>query len=81
MQTFEKQALELKIYGTDVKLNRPTFGQAKEWGKKIKNAGDDGLEVAGEMLTSCGMPAEVLDKLEIDHFRCIQDLLLGEKKT
>ncbi len=79
---FVKKPLELRIYGREVKLSRPTFGQAQEWKKAIKGAApEEALDSAAEMLKQCGMPEELLSELELEHFQTIQELLLGSKKN
>lgn len=80
---FVKRPLELRIYGQEVKLNRPNFGMCKQWRKKLADASKEGseMDVIGELFKDCGMNAEILESLEIEHLKAIQELLLGEKKS
>lgn len=81
MEEFVKKPIELRIYGKDVSLKKPTFAQAKNIKQKTKEDPENALEQMEDLLIWAGMPAEMVDELELEHMRCIQDLLLGSKKN
>lgn len=78
---FTKKPLELRIYGKEVTLNKPSYGQILNWRKKMKDESLDQIELAGQTLLECGMPEDLLQELEAEHITEISMLLSGAKKN
>lgn len=80
MREFVKAPVELRIYGVDVKLTRPTFGQGKRLQAAAK-AGSDNLEAVEQVLIECGLPKDLLEQMEAQHVSELQQILLEPKKN
>jgi len=63
-------------------MTKPTFGQVREMQKLVKGVGEDGeLDVIQKFLSSLGMPAELVEQLEIGHVKGLVEFLTDSKKN
>jgi hypothetical protein len=80
MKELVKELLELRIYGREVKLSRPSWGQVKKFKQLAKEVGEGNQEqnmaAFESLLCELGMPKDLLDEMDIKHVREVQDLLL-----
>ena len=86
MKELVNEKLELRINGVEVKLSRPTYGQAKRMkaaAKALKDSGgnEDEMQPVEDMLIELGMPKELLEQMDIQLVGQLQELLLNAKKN
>lgn len=78
---FNRTKLKVRIYGQEVDLTPPTFGQARDLQKKMAENGDS-LELMVEYLKGLGLPEEVLMSMEAQHVnKLVEHLNQPEKKS
>lgn len=73
--------LKLKLMGVEYELRKPTKRQASALAEKIKGGGGNELNVIGEFLVEAGLPAEVVEDLQLEHLELIVTHLTGAKKN
>lgn len=86
MKDLNNEKLELRINGEEVKLSRPSYGQAKRMkaaAKALKDSNGEGddMQPVEDLLLELGMPKEILEKMDIQLVGQLQDLILNAKKN
>ena len=81
----QRSKVTLEIYGQSYEVSRPTIGLAKRMQEEIalvrSEGGDRNLALLIQFLSDLGLPAEVSESLEIDHFNQVVEFLLTPKKS
>ena len=77
----KRRELKLKLYGEDYVLSYPTVKMAQEFGKKLKEKGEEeSMQLAFELLDKLGLPISVCEEMEIDHVMQVIDQIMPSKK-
>lgn len=71
------EKLNVKIDGVVHELSYPTVKQIRELNKEADNVDVDSV---CKLVIDCGLPSEVLDKLQADHLNKIVEALVGKKE-
>lgn len=84
--TFEiKKSIKvgIKIYDTEYEVVKPTVGEIRAMDKEVKalpDSDEDGkFDLMLEFIANRGVPREVCEKLEADHFTQLVEYLTGKK--
>lgn len=74
---------EVKIDGNVIQLAKPTHAQILELRSTLRtDAGkEQDYELGAKLLADCGMPEEILKKLQPEHIGTIALALMGQKKA
>lgn len=80
MKEFKRSDVVLNIYGSEIKVSLPTFGQAKKLRERAKQDGND-LVMVQEVLVECGISAEVLESMEAQHVGELIEFMVSPKKS
>lgn len=79
----ELETLPVKIFGTEYALTKPTKKQVVEMQEALST--DEGkaksLEILGSFLEKSGLPAEIIDGLQVQHLTMIIEAMTGAKKN
>lgn len=79
---FDKRTeIKLSVYGQTYTLKKPTIKQVKSFESRMKDSSGKEMEMASEFLNELGLPIEVTENLEVDHFSKIVESLMGVKKN
>lgn len=85
MQDFnfdKKTVYKVGIYGKDYEIRKPTVREAEQMRKAVKGAGDEPeLAIFSKFLAHLGLPEEVCENMEMDHFVKLTEYLLSGKKN
>lgn len=77
----EKKALKITIYGKPYAVSKPTVKQIQMFSKDIDAMSDvQKFERSKALVTELGIPNDVLDSLEIEHFEAIMSALTNHGK-
>lgn len=77
----EKTKLKLSIYGQEYEISKPTYGQTSLLQEKLKGDGEkNSMSVMKEFVSELGLPTEVIDAMELDHFLALVEHISGSKK-
>lgn len=77
MLSIDKEILELKLYGTEYKLELPTVDELEAIEKNTKELGE--LGAIKVVLIECGLPKEVVGKMQAKHLRQVVEALAGKQ--
>ena len=81
MHSFKRTEIEVDIYGTVVKLRRPLVKEADEIREKTKDLDDEkALNYYIDILEKWGLPKDISQEMEVDHFLDLIELLVPKKK-
>jgi hypothetical protein len=78
----EKTKVKASIYGREVQLSKPTVGQVERLQDELSSQPDARKHVSTmkKFAIDLGLPADVADSLELDHFLAIVEELSSVKK-
>lgn len=76
----ERTKVTAKIYGRDLSLTKPTVGQIEAMQEKIANDKNKSMVVMKEFALGLGLPADVANGMEVEHFQQLIEELCGTKK-
>lgn len=78
----KKTVYKVGIYGKEYDLRKPTVKEAEQMRKAVKAAGDEPqLEIFSKFLAHLGLPQDVVESMEMDHFVKLTEFLLAGKKN
>ncbi len=78
----KKNVYKVNVYGNSYELTKPTVRQAEEIRVRMKDVGEDSqVDVMVDFLSKCGLPTEVSDQMEVEHFVSLTEFLVGAKKN
>jgi hypothetical protein len=76
-----KKTFKVKIYDVDYTIGKPTLGQMESFIDGLDNLNDlDKMKKSKSLVSSLGIPMEVLDQLEVEHFSMLMDFLTSAVK-
>ncbi len=76
----EKTKLKLSIYGSEYEISKPTYGQTSALQEKLKGEGDkESMSLMKNFVSSLGLPEEVINEMELDHFLALIEHISGKK--
>ena len=77
----KKDSLTVGLYGQTYRLSRPTVKQQIKFERKLANSNKDSeLPVIIDYVKGLGMPEEVLDEMQADHFVKLLEYIGGKGK-
>lgn len=77
---FEKSKLiKVEIYGQNVEMKNPTFGQVKELAKITADSKDNSVEAMNAFLLELGLSQQILNDMETDHVVKLCEYLTSKK--
>lgn len=77
----ERTQIKASIYGKPVSLKKPTIGQIERLQTEMAKGGEvNRITVMKQFGTELGLPAEMCDQLEMDHFIELIEHLTGQSK-
>jgi hypothetical protein len=77
----ERSKVEAVIYGQKVTLKKPTIGQIERLQADMKSTeGKENIAVMKKFGTELGLPLDMCDSLEVDHFLELIEHLTASKK-
>jgi hypothetical protein len=79
----QKTQINISVYGATHSLHKPTVSEIEDFGlKALKNKKDEeSMELMKGFVSSLGLPREVIDGMEFEHFKQLCDFLTGSKKN
>lgn len=78
----DRRIAKVKIYGVELSLKRPTFGEISKMQKSVDGKSQiEAAETVASILVSCGLPQETLDTMIAeDVLQLFEHLTSGKKK-
>lgn len=77
----EKKKAKITIYGTTYEVIKPTVSLMEEFSDGIDSVPDkEKFKRSKELVSKLGIPLDVLDGLEVDHFTMIMEFLTSQVK-
>lgn len=76
----ERTKITAKIYGQEFPVTKPLVGQVEALQDELKKDGANPVKIMSEFGQKLGLPKDVIDKMEADHFMALMDFLTGQKK-
>jgi hypothetical protein len=75
--------MKVKIYGDEYDLRKPSVKEMEDFGERANAMADDpkSLTLMKELVVSLGMPSDLIEKMEFDHFVELCNYLTGAKKN
>lgn len=82
LQLVKTKKVTVDIYGKSFELSKPTVAQANMMRKKMKGLeeGQD-IDLMIDFMSMLGMPKEIIDSLEVEHFQTLVEFVLNVKKS
>lgn len=82
MFILEKSKIKLSIYGSEYEISKPTYGQTQNLQERLKTEGEkESMKIMRDFVISLGLPEDVLNNLELDHFLALIEHISGAKKN
>lgn len=76
----ERTKVTAKIYGREYMLTKPTVGQIESMQEKIAADKTKSMAVMKEFAQNLGLPADIANGMEVEHFQTVIEELCGTKK-
>lgn len=78
----EKSKLKVNIYGQEFEISKPTYGQSSNLQVRLKDEGaEKSMQIMKEFVMALGLPENVIDGMELDHFLQLIEHISGVKKN
>ncbi len=76
-----KAQVKVKIYDQEFAIRKPTVGELEGMDTEIRGAQGDSIKIMRKYMVALGMPEQILNDLEADHFVELFQFLNGTKKN
>lgn len=76
----ERSTVKANIYGQTVSLRKPDVGQIEAMQAEMSAEGAKPVLVMKKFAEQLGLPIDVANKMELDHFQSLVEHLCGTKK-
>ena len=81
MMKFERQSLKIDVYGQQFDVKRVSVGKLQEYSAKVKNMSEEeSASALLDLISECGIPAEVTSDMQPDHLNELVEYLIPSKK-
>jgi len=78
----KKAVVKVKIYDRELDIKKPTVGMIESLNAQMKAVVDDGekFKIMRSFLVQLGLPEEVLNEMQMDHYLELVEFLSAPKK-
>lgn len=76
----ERSTVKANIYGQAITLKKPEVGQIEAMQAEMSADGAKPVLVMKKFVEKLGLPLDIADKMELDHFQSLVEALCGTKK-
>lgn len=80
MKIEKSKPIMVEIYGKQVELKSPTYGQIKDLARSIKEDQEKANEFTAKFLEDLGLHQDVLNEMEVEHVVSLCEFLTSKKK-
>lgn len=78
----KSEKIKIKIYGEELEVSKPTFGQVVKMQKDMKEKGtEENFSIMKDLLIALGVNESVVNELEIEHINDLIIYLTSSKKN